>query len=244
MRFPPVSYGTDIGGDYSLEYDYYWKYLNSPYYGVYDPSNESDGEMIIYKNFLEEKKDVPDFLDLIKKYYSDTIYDADHILSLDYPQTADITIHRKAGDCEDFARLGCVILSAYGYKPYIIIMLGINDTGQMIGHAACYVKIDNFHYVFDISGYFKADDLSKILSSYSVLSNYERFYKYGFDISQNVENRIVKLNQDEGIIKFEKTIPAVLVPYNKVSTTIQNKTILSLISIVVALIVVVFALRR
>ncbi|HAE61685.1 MAG TPA: hypothetical protein DCG38_05085 [Eubacteriaceae bacterium] len=178
---------SDISAQQDM-YSYFLGYLNTLYYGIYE---NKDAETLLYKSIKNEHDS---FITSLSKTYTTIIYDSDHIISLDYPQSADITLHRLAGDCEDFARVGCVIALAYGYKPKIIIMFK-EENNTIVGHSICIVPVNNTIYAFDIYSYHSAPTIEKALGPYK--ERYKTFYIYDFDISKPVNKRVVKSEKQE-----------------------------------------------
>ncbi|MEN3043527.1 MAG: transglutaminase domain-containing protein, partial [Fervidobacterium sp.] len=164
------------------------KALNEVYYGTIFISNQNiilEDMMINGKVFTPPSKNP---VASVVSVLSSVNYDPDHIVSADYPQSADITYHRLAGDCEDFARLASVVLACHGIPSEMIVMFRKTENGELAGHAVCYSNIDGISYIFDVHSYTKASSLQEALLVY--YPKYIIFFRYKFEPSANVKERI------------------------------------------------------
>lgn len=164
-------------------YDFYQstlKFLNNIYYGI---MNEKPIEDILFKTdgAKDPIKEVASTLSKIR-------YDADHLISLDFPQSADVTLLRRAGDCEDFARLAACVLYANKVSSKIVVMYREKDD-RIDGHAVCLATIGDKNYVFDVHHMIQADTLQDALSYYAFLG-YDIFFIYNFDMTKKITERI------------------------------------------------------
>ena len=64
----------------------------------------------------------------------------------DFQNSADQTIEKKAGDCEDIHRVFQVGYHLKGYKAYLVSMWGIDIFNKRFGHAFCVCSDGNGQY--------------------------------------------------------------------------------------------------
>lgn len=216
-------------------YDFYQStlnFLNNIYYGTID---EKPVEDILFK-----KSDTKDPISEVASVLSKIRYDADHLISLDFPQSADVTLLRLAGDCEDFARLAACVLYANKINSKIVVMYREKDD-KLDGHAVCASKIDDKYYVFDVHHMIQADTLQDALSYYAFLG-YDIFFIYNFDMTKKITERItadepytVNVTQGETYIK---------IPYVKEDVIESNKKTLLPVALLIVLGIILIGVIR
>lgn len=195
----------------------YEKYLNSIYYGTVDGKPIEDatikGAIAYLKNKVEGsfENQLAYLLSLIRyrddmmfAYYGEQQF-------FDGPQSADITLMARSGDCEDFARVVACLGSHMGYKSYILLMLHGNS-----GHAVGVIEKDGKFFAFDIYELTTSATIGGIARKYA--SHYSVFFLYDFTINEPVTRRV----------KFAALIPPTSDSYTITPYTALNSVPISL----------------
>lgn len=205
--------GYEIASNEEL-YNVTLEYLNKIYYGVY-------GNIPYEDILINTKPNVESAVSHVTSILSQIRYDPDHIISLDYPQSADITIHREAGDCEDFARLACCLLAQFGVKSKIIIMYRPDESGFLNGHAVCATTIGGQAIVFDINSMTVSSRIESCLQKYS---NYTIFLQYDFNPKNPILQRVVA-NEVKELTPVSGVYDVYSYSINPFSFIRENKTV-------------------
>ncbi|MCX7813839.1 MAG: transglutaminase-like domain-containing protein [Pseudothermotoga sp.] len=192
MKLSKVIIGEADVADPSSLYGSIHELLNELYYGVmYTPQ----GALALEDYILKNKAIIPlssNPVSNVISVLSNIKYDPDYIISADYPQSADITYHRGAGDCEDFARLACTILALHGVKSQMITMFRKTGIDTYSGHAVCGAQFENNYVIFDIDAYHVGENIQSALSAY--YPKYSVFMVYDFVPTASITTRIQKTN--------------------------------------------------
>jgi hypothetical protein len=167
----------------------YEKYLNSIYYGTVDGKPIEDATIKGAIAYLNEKvrgsfeKQLAYLLTLIR--YRDDMMFAYYGQQqfFDSPQSADITLMVRSGDCEDFSRVVACFGAHMGYKSYILLMIHGDS-----GHAVGVIEKDNKFFAFDIYDLITSSSIGGIARKYS--SSYSIFFLYNFTIDAPITQRV------------------------------------------------------
>jgi hypothetical protein len=167
----------------------YEKYLNSVYYGTVEGKPIEDDTVKGAIAYLNKnvgggfEKQLAYLLTLIR--YRDDMMFAFYGQQqfFDGPQSADITLMVRSGDCEDFARVVACIGAHMGYKSYILLMLHGNS-----GHAVGVIEKDGKFFAYDIYDLTTSSSIGGIARKYS--SKYSVFFLYDFTISEPITRRV------------------------------------------------------
>jgi len=167
----------------------YEKYLNSVYYGTVDGKPIEDETVKGAIAYLNEKvrgsfeKQLAYLLTLIR-YRNDMMFAFyGQQQFFDSPQSADITLMVRSGDCEDFSRVVACFGAHMGHKSYILLML----RGES-GHAVGVIEKDGKFFAYDIYDSTTSSSIGGIARKYS--SKYSVFFLYDFTINEPITRRV------------------------------------------------------
>jgi hypothetical protein len=167
----------------------YEKYLNMVYHGTVDGKPIEDEAVKGAIAYLNEKvkgsleNQLAYLLSLIR-YRDDMMfafYGQHHFF--DSPQSADLTLMVRGGDCEDFSRVVACCGTHLGYKSYILLMLHGDS-----GHAVGVIEKDGKYLAFDIYDLTTSRSIGGIARKYT--PKYSIFFLYNFTNNAPINQRV------------------------------------------------------